>query len=124
MFSKRVYCCELCDYKKEIGFNRLRCNHPAVLEIEESLEEKSPGLILVEALNKIGRALQVKIASDAYQKDKWMNFPFCYYQNAVDSCEGFKRVKARTRRIFSSSIRSLGPKPRGGLEVGEVGRVT
>ena len=94
----RVCYCELCHYKKEIGSGRLRCNHPAVWEIEKSLEEKSIGLILATALNKIGKALQGKVASDAYEKDKWMNFPFYYYKGAVASCGGFKRVKVSTKK--------------------------
>jgi hypothetical protein len=94
----KVCCCELCDYKKEIGSGRLRCEHPSVLEVEKSLEEKKVGLILATALNKIGKALQVKIAFDAYEKDKFMNFPFCYYKNAVALCEGFKKVKLSTRK--------------------------
>lgn len=88
----------MCNYKKEIGSGRLRCEHPAVLEIEKSLEEKSFGLILATALNKIGKALKVEVASDAYEKDKWMSFPFYYYKGAVVSCEGFKRVKVSTRK--------------------------
>jgi len=91
-------CCDSCDYKKEIGFGRLRCEHPAALEIEKGLEERKSGLILATALNKIGKALNVKIALDAYEKDKWMNFPFCYYKGAVASCEAFRRVKVSTRK--------------------------
>jgi hypothetical protein len=94
----KVCCSELRDYKKEFGSGRLRCEHPAVLEIEKSLEGKSFGLILATALNKIGNALQVKVVSDAYEKDKWMSFPFYYYKGAVASCGGFKRVKVSTRK--------------------------
>jgi hypothetical protein len=94
----KVCCSVACDYKKEIGFGRLRCEHPAVLEVEKSLEEKSFGLILATALNRIGKALQVKVASDAYEKDKWMGFPFYYYKGAVASCRGFKRAKVSTTK--------------------------
>jgi hypothetical protein len=89
--------CSECHYKKKIGFGRLRCEHPAVLEIEANLEKRKSGLILARALNRIGKALQVKVASDAYEKDKWVNFPFCYYKSGVASCEGFKTVKVNTR---------------------------
>jgi hypothetical protein len=116
----KVCCSELCDYKKEIGSGRLRCEHPAVLEIEKSLEEKSIGLILATALNKIGKALQVKIASDAYEKDKWMNFPFSYYKGAVASCGEFKRVKLSTKSERNPApnnpiiqLRTRGKKPEG-----------
>jgi hypothetical protein len=91
-------CCSECHYKKEIGFGRLRCEHYAVLEIEENLEQRKFGLILATALNKIEKALHVKIASDVYEKDKWMKFPFCYSKSAVVSCEGFKRVKVSKRK--------------------------
>ncbi len=94
----KACCSELCDYKKKIGPGRLRCEHPAVLEIEKNLEDRKSGLILATALNKIGKALQLKVASDAYGKDKWMKFPFCYYKTAVASCEGFKRVKVIMRK--------------------------
>ena len=90
--------CSECHYKKEIGFGRLRCEHSAVLEIEKILGERKVGLISATALNKIGKALQVKLAPDAYEKDKWMTFPFCYYKGAVASCGGFKRVKVNTRK--------------------------
>lgn len=94
----KVCCCEFCDYKKEIEYGRLRCRHPVILKIEENLEKRESGLILATALNKIGKALKLKTPSDAYGKDKWMNFPFCYYKSAVASCEGFKSVKVNMRK--------------------------
>ena len=97
----KVFCCEVCEYKKEIGPGRLRCEHPAVLEIEKSLEERKFGLILATALNKIGKALQVKVGSDAYEKDKWMNFPCHYYKGAVASCGGYKRVQGEYEKLTS-----------------------
>lgn len=91
--------CNFCIHKrnlevKNVTFDRVRCCHPKIMEILDVLPEREPGVILANALNKMGKVLNLKAHPDAYEKNKWFNWPFCYdpKRPSIVSCSGFERM--------------------------------
>ena len=83
--------CNSCLHKKNLRDSfRVQCCHPKVIEIQNEFPERKPGYVLACALNKMGKALTLRINPDAY-KDRWFNWPFCYNATSMESCSGFEK---------------------------------
>jgi len=96
--ASRAGQCYSCLHKRDFkGSFRIQCCHPKIIEIQNEFPERKPGYVLACALNKMGKALALKINPDAY-RDRWFNWPFCYNAASVESCSGFKK-KAETEAV-------------------------
>jgi hypothetical protein len=65
----------------------IQCRHPKVIEIENQYPERKPGLIAATALNKMGKALNLKVNPDAFKRE-FFRWPWSYIPNEIEACQG------------------------------------
>jgi len=96
MNSKRN--CIFCVFRSYIGdHGSIKCMHPSVTTILETLYEHEPGLALATALNRIGKALNLQVDVEAYKNPRF-NFPFYFPPSAITYCSGFTKIPKSPKR--------------------------
>jgi hypothetical protein len=89
--------CDSCIHKRNlrvgnVTFDRIRCCHSKLMEIQEKYPERKPSLTAARALNELGKGIKPKINPAAY-RNRFFYWPYCYNPIFVESCSGFEKAR-------------------------------
>lgn len=63
----------------------IQCRHPKVIEIESQYPERKPGLIAATALNRMGKALNLRVNPNAFKRE-FFRWPWSYFPREIEDC--------------------------------------